>query len=55
MFKKSKYNRNEAILYLYQTAPHTFEWGSLVQIFESSIKLIKLISLINTAIAEYSV
>jgi hypothetical protein len=51
MFKKSKYCPNEELFHLYQTTPHTFRWGGLGQIFKSSIKLIKQISIKNAAVA----
>jgi hypothetical protein len=52
MFKKSKYCRN--VLSLYQTTPHNFRWGGLGQIFKSSIKLIKQISIKNAVIVVHS-
>jgi hypothetical protein len=48
MFKNSKYCPNEDFFHLYKTTPHT-----LGQIFKSSNKLIKQISINNAAIAVY--
>jgi hypothetical protein len=53
MFKKSKCCPNEALYHFYQTTPHTVRLGGLGQIFKSSIKLIKQLSIKNAVIAVY--